>query len=68
MRGGEVDWQGWVVDLEIETRTVLGQPRTVAYVVRMKDGEVIEVIEKAHAGALTRVSEAPAPAPAAPRR
>jgi hypothetical protein len=67
LRGGEVDWQGWVVDLEIQAKTLFGQPRAVDYVVRMKNGEVIEVIEKAHAGALTRVLEAPPSAPAAPR-
>ena len=68
LRGGEVDWLGWVVDLEIEDKTLFGQPRAVDYVVRMKDGEVLEVIDEAHAGALTRVSEASPPAPAAPRR
>jgi hypothetical protein len=68
LRGGAVDWQGWVVDVEIETRTLFGQPRVVPYVVRMKDGEILEVLEKAHAGALIRVSEAPVSVPAAPRR
>lgn len=66
LRGGEVDWQGWVVDLEVEAKALFGEPRVVQYVVRMKDGEVVEVIERAHAGALSRVSDVRRPAPAAP--
>jgi hypothetical protein len=68
LRGGEIDWQGWVVDLTIETRTLLGQPDVDQYVVRMKDGEVVEVLEKAHAGAIRRIDDATAPVPAAPRQ
>src|SRR5262245_63187862 len=36
--GGEIDWQGWVVDLAIETKVRLGEPMIDEYVVRMKDG------------------------------
>ena len=68
LRGGEVEWQGWLVDLAIETKTPFGQPQVNQYVVSMKDGEIVEVIESAHAGAFRRVSEDPAPVPAAPRR
>jgi hypothetical protein len=68
LRGGDIDWQGWVVDLTIEAKTVFGQPDIDEYVVRMKDGEVVEVLEKEHAGALRRVSEDAPPVPAAPRR
>jgi hypothetical protein len=68
LRGGDIDWQGWVVDVTIETKTVFGQPDVDECVVRMKDGDVVEVLEKAYAGALRRVSEETPPAPAAPRR
>ena len=70
LRGGDVDWQGWVVDLTIETKTVFGQPDIDTYVVRMKDDEVVEVLPKEHAGALRRVGgdDVLAPAPAAQRR
>jgi hypothetical protein len=64
-RGGEIEWQGWVVDLDIETKTRLGQPQVDAYVVTMKDGDIVEVIEKAYAGAFQRVDGQPS-VPAAP--
>jgi hypothetical protein len=67
MRGGDVEWQGWVVDVEIQTKTALGQPDVARYVVRMKDGEIVEVIEKAYASAFQRVPVDPPPVPAAPR-
>jgi hypothetical protein len=66
LRGGDIEWQGWVVDLSIETKTALGQPEVDEYVVRMKDGEIVEVIEKPYASALRRVSGDPS-VPAAPR-
>jgi hypothetical protein len=68
LRGGEVEWQGWLVDLSIETKTPFGQPQVDQYVVSMKDGEIVEVMEGAHAGAFHRLSDDAAPAPAAPRR
>jgi hypothetical protein len=65
LRGGDIEWQGWVVDLSIEGKTALGQPEVDEYVVRVKDGEIVEVIEKAYASALGRVSSEDAqPAPA----
>ena len=64
--GGEVEWQGWVVDLAIGTKTTFGQPDVDEYVVRMKDGDVVEVLEKAYATALTRVSEDLRPFPRRP--
>jgi hypothetical protein len=64
LRGGDVEWQGWIVDVSIETTTAFGQPHTDEYVVRMNDGDVVEVLEARYAGALKRVEPAPAPAPA----
>jgi hypothetical protein len=68
--GGEIEWQGWVVDVAVQTRTRLGQPEVDEYVVRMNDGEVIEVVERDHAGALKRAdaAEGDPSAPAAPQR
>jgi hypothetical protein len=66
LRGGEVEWQGWVVDVQVETKTALGQPEVNEYVVTMKDDDIVEVIEKAYAGALRRVGGG-TPVPAAPR-
>ena len=68
MRGGDVEWQGWVVDVDVETKTALGQPDVDRYVVRVKDDEIVEVIEREHATALRRVSEDPLPAPASHSR
>lgn len=67
-RGGDIEWQGWIVDVAIESTTAFGQPHTDEYVVRMNDGDVIEVLEKRVAGALRRVSQEKPPVPAAPRR
>ena len=68
MRGGDVEWQGWVVDVDVETKTPLGQPDVDQYVVRVKDDEVVEVIERTHATALRRVGGDSSPGPAAPGR
>ena len=68
LRGGDIEWQGWVVDLAIESTTVFGQPHTDEYVVRMNDGDVVEVLEKRYSSAIHRVSQDAAPVPAAPRR
>jgi hypothetical protein len=68
IRGGEIEWQGWLVDLQIASTSRLGQPQVDEYVVSMKDGEILEVIEKDHAGAFQRVPSDRAPVPAAPRR
>jgi hypothetical protein len=67
MRGGDVEWQGWLVDVEVQTKTALGQPDVGHYVVRMKDGEIVEVMEKEYASAFRRVPEDPPPVPAARR-
>ena len=56
-RGGDIEWQGWVVDLAIESTTVFGQPHTDEYVVRMNDGDVVEVLEKRYSSAIRRVSQ-----------
>jgi hypothetical protein len=66
LRGGEVVWQGYLVDVEIEHRSkIASQSRTRAYVVRLHDGEVIEVHNARQTAALRRLpSSAPAkPAP-----
>lgn len=52
--GGEIAWQGYLVDVEIETRSLIQTTRH-GYVVRMRDGEVIEVHEAAKSGYLHRV-------------
>jgi hypothetical protein len=62
LRGGEIEWQGWIVDVSVHTISAFGQPRTDAFVVRLSGGDVVEVVEAAHAGALRRVPAA------APRR
>ncbi len=67
-RGGEIEWQGWVVDVAIETTTAFGQSHTDEYVVRMNDGDVVEVVDAAYAGALRRVKHDPPSTPAAPAR
>jgi hypothetical protein len=59
-RGGEVEWQGWIVDVSIHTTGAFGQPRTEAFVVRLSHGDVVEVVEAAYAGALRRVPAAEA--------
>ena len=66
LRGGKVEWQGWVVDLAIETKNAFGQPHTDAYVVRMNDGDVVEVLEAEYASALRRVRQDAPPAARAP--
>jgi hypothetical protein len=62
LAGGKIEWQGWLVDVEVETETFAGQKRKKAYVVRMSDGEVVEVQDAAYAGVLRRAG------PAAPAR
>jgi hypothetical protein len=68
LRGGDIEWQGWIVDVAIETTTAFGQPHTDEYVVRMNDGDVVEVLEARFAGALKRVERTPAPTPASRAR
>jgi hypothetical protein len=68
LRGGKVEWQGWVVDVAIMTKTAFGQPHTEEYVVRMDDGDVVEVLEARYASALRRVKQDPPSTPAASAR
>ena len=43
-RGGGVAWQGWLVDVDVETVQSLTKHRAGrSYVVRIRDGEIIEV-------------------------
>lgn len=52
LAGGQVDWQGYVVNAEVAAEGFAGQKRTKSYAVRMRDGEVIEVLDATYAGAL----------------
>ncbi len=51
LAGGKIEWQGWVVDVEVETSTFAGQKRSKSYTVRMTDGEVEEVQDARYAEA-----------------
>jgi hypothetical protein len=62
LRGGDIEWQGWIVDVQIKTVTAFGQPHVDEYVVRMTNGEVVEVMEARYAGALKRVEPKTVPA------
>jgi hypothetical protein len=56
LRGGAVVWQGYLVDVEIEHRSkIASQSRMRGYVVRLRDGEVIEVHNARQTAALRRV-------------
>lgn len=44
LRGGGVAWQGWLVDVDVETRQKLTGHRSARhYIVRLRDGEVVDV-------------------------
>jgi len=62
LRGGDIEWQGWIVDVAVKTSTTFGQPHVDEYVVRMNDGDVVEVMQAAYAGALKRVPADASPA------
>ncbi len=64
LAGGKIAWQGYLVDLNVETTTFAGQTRTKGYIVRMKDGEVVEVHEAAYATGLRRLEPKDAAPPA----
>jgi len=58
-RGGGVAWQGWLVDVQVETVQKLTRHRAGrTYVVRVREGEIIEVHE--NDTLLQRVAETPA--------
>lgn len=58
-RGGGVAWQGWLVDVDVETVQGLTKHRASrSYVVRIRDGEIIEVHQ--NSALLGRVEQAPA--------
>ena len=66
LAGGGIEWQGWVVDVEVTTKTFAGQARTKSYAVRMTNGEVEEVQDADYAKAsINRLSEEAQPASAA---
>ena len=61
--GGGVEWQGWLVDVLVEVPSRFeGQNKAHELVVRMRDGEVIEVHEARYAAALRRLESARAKA------
>ena len=56
LRGGGVVWQGYLVDVEIEHRARSeSQSRSRTYVVRLRDGEGIEVHNARQTAALRRL-------------
>ena len=61
LAGGQIEWQGYVVDVEVEMRR-LGQKRSKHYIVRMRDGLVIEVVDADYASGIERVGDASVPA------
>ena len=59
-QGGGIAWQGWLIDVQVETASRFeGQARTRGYVVRMREGEVIEVHNARYSAALRRVEANP---------
>ena len=69
LAGGAVDWQGYVVDVEIQTEGFAGQVRSTGYAVRLTDGEVEEVMDARFTSAIRRPdSEPKASQPAAQAR
>jgi hypothetical protein len=51
--GGAVSWQGYLVEVEVLEQTLFAsQSEPDRYVVRMRDGDVIEVLEADYADAL----------------
>ena len=61
-QGGGIAWQGYLVDVTVAIPSRFeGQGRELAYTVRMRDGEVIEVHDARYASSLKRVEAAGAP-------
>lgn len=59
LRGGGVAWEGWLVDVDVETvQGLTGHRADRSYVVRMRNGEIIEVHKDATL--LRRVGQPPA--------
>jgi hypothetical protein len=56
LAGGAIEWQGYVVDVRVETRRLAGQKRTNVYVVRMSDGHVVEVLDADYAAGIQRLN------------
>lgn len=65
LAGGAIEWQGWLVDVEVVTTTFAGQQRSKGYVVRMTEGEVEEVHDAKYVSAIRRVEPSTQPAAAA---
>jgi hypothetical protein len=59
LRGGGVAWRGYLVDVEVVRPAALfgDEIRSTPYVVRLRDGEVIDVHKGAEHGFLGRVRE-----------
>ena len=68
--GGGVSWQGYLVDVHVQVPSRFeGQDKELAYTVRLRDGEVIEVHDSRYTAALRRVEpEAAAEADGDPRK
>jgi hypothetical protein len=57
--GGGVAWQGWLIDVNVKIPSRFeGQEREQSLIVRMRDGEVVEVHEARYAAALRRLDAA----------
>jgi hypothetical protein len=61
LAGGQIEWQGYVVDVQVETRR-FGQKRSKDYVVRMRDDLVIEVVDADYASGIARLGQTSVPA------
>jgi hypothetical protein len=59
LQGGEVAWRGYLVDVEVTQRAALfgSATRSQAYVVRLRDGRVVDVHRGAEHRFLGRVAE-----------
>jgi len=53
LAGGKVEWQGYLVEMDVVKETLFdSQAKPDSYVVRMFDGEVVEVMEAKYATAV----------------
>ncbi|MEM7410138.1 MAG: hypothetical protein AAF430_07895 [Myxococcota bacterium] len=53
LAGGSIAWQGYLVEVRVVQESLFAsQARPIGYVVRMKDGDVVEVMEADYADAL----------------
>lgn len=57
LRGGDISWRGYLVEVEVAEKGLLSSGKPRRYVVRMRDGEIVEVHPAARAREIKRVSE-----------